>query len=509
MKKILILLSSFMLLQSCKSSPCDELKDQIETALNSGSEVSSEEASAMKTFILANQKDIIDCNKSLVNGEAVADDELLKLIKKSKVYRKLSKAGEVKIDLSGTGTGTKTTIAVNEIMPKLYLERSGSMVYYDSPQSGDFRSVLTSLLSNFNSVNNKKNIIYVVNNNVYDCPLDFKGLVQSKDIFAATKTGGNETFTDFDLIFKRILGDLKQGEVSILLSDLIYSTPSMNGVSNSKILDAAEKLTLNVFQDFSKDISVLVLKFNGHYGDNGVNKSKYYPHNQSPQEYSGSRPYYAVFFAKNETMNNFMNDEKYNKIRTWKDYTKFENFYFYSNDDKVKNPFYTIRLKDPDNAGRYYQESDEKKLHEKGVHAIEDINHDKDGKLSINIVVDLSNLHIPNDIKVDTSNYKVESNQNFVLEKVTPLDGNAEGTHKVTLTTKTKRGGDRNVIIKFKKIFPPKWIIDSQSDDDSDVKKSSFASTTFGILNMMRGIHQAYDTDGSQYLFTLKINLKN
>jgi hypothetical protein len=500
MKKVLIILSFFIPLQSCTSA-YDELNDQIETALNSGSEVSAEEASAMKIFILANQKDIIECNKSLVNGETVTDDELLKLIKKSKVYRKLSKAGEVKIDLSGTGT--KTAVAVNEIMPKLYLERSGSMVFYDSPQgSGDFRNVLTSLLSNFNSINNKKNIIYVVNDNVYDCPLDFKGLVQSKNIFVATKIG-NETFTDFDLIFKRILVDLKQGEVSILLSDLIYSTPSMNGVSNTKILNAAEKLTLNVFQGFSKDISVLVLKFNGDY--NG----RYYPHNQSPQKYSGSRPYYAVLFAKNETMNKFMNDEKYSKIRTWKDYTNFENFYFFSNDDKVKNPFYTIRLKDPDKAGRYNQESDEKKLHEKGIHSIEDINHDKDGKLSINIVVDLSNLHIPIDIKVDKNNYVVESNQDFVVEKITSLDGNAEGTHKITISTEKKRGGNRNVSIKFKKIFPPRWIKDSHSDNDTDIKKGSFSSTTFGIQNMMQGIHQAYDTDQSEYLFSLKINLKN
>ncbi len=501
MKKNLILLASFVFLQSCKTSPCDELNNQIELALNSGNEVSAEETSAMKTFILANQEEISACNKDLIRRDAIADDELLKLIKKSKVYRKLSKVGDVKIDISGNEK--EKSIAVNEIMPKLYLERSGSMTYYDSPQgNGEFRNVLTSLLSNFNGINNKKNIIYVVNDNVYDCPLDFKGLVESKNIFAATKIG-NSTFTDFDLIFKRILSDLKQGEVSILLSDLIYSTPSMNGVSDVKILDAAEKLTLNVFQGFSKDISVLVLKFEGDY--NG----KYYPHNQSPQKYNGSRPYYAVLFAKNETMNKFMIEEKYSKIRDWKDYTNFENFYFFSNDDKVKNPFYTIRLKDSDKAGRYNQESDEKKLHDKAIHTLEDIDHDKDGKLSINIVVDLSNLHIPEDIKIDKNNYIVESNQDFVVEKITTSDGNKEGTHKITLSTETKRGGDRSININFKKIFPPKWIRDSQSNNDTDVKKSSFASTTFGIQNMMQGVHKAYDTDQSKYLFSLKINLKN
>ncbi len=503
MKKFLLILTAFFVFQSCKTSPYDELNNQIEAALNSGNEVSSKEASAMKTFILANQKDIIDYNKILVNGETVADDELFKLIKKSKVYRKLSKTGNVKIDLSGV-VSKKTAIAVSEIMPKLYLERSESMVPYDSPLgTGNFRNVLTSLLGNFNGVSKKKNIIYVVNDNVYNCPLDFKGLIESKDIFAATKIG-KATSTDFNLIFKRILKDLNQGEISILLSDLIYSTPSMADVSSTKILDAVEKLTLNVFQDFSKDVSVIILKFNGDY--NG----KYFPHNRKPQTYNGLRPYYAVLFAKNETMHKFMKDQKYMHTRTWKDYTNFENFYFFSNDDKVKNPFYTIRLKDPaDKAGRYNQESEEKKLHGKGIHAIEDINHDKDGKLSINIVVDLSNLHIPKDIKVDKNNYVVESIQDFVVQKVTTLDGSEEGTHKITLSTKTKRGGNRNVNIKFKKIFPTKWIKDSQSVNDADVKKSSFASTTFGIQNMMKGIHQAYDTDQSEYLFTLKINLKN
>ena len=499
MKKYLLIFTTFLIFQSCKTS-CDELQEQIKNSLSSG-EISADEILALRSFILTNQKEVLKCNEKLISGNTVSNDELLKLIKKSKEYRKLSKSGDVKIDLANNEN--KTSISFNEVLPKLYLERSGSMVFYDSPKgNGDFRNVLTSLLSNFNSINNKKNIIYVVNDNVYDCPLDFKGLVESKNIFAATNVG-NATYTDFDLIFRRILGDLKQGEVSILFSDLIYSTPSMQDVSNNKILDAAQKLTLNVFQGFSKDISVLILKFNGDY------KGKYYPHNKSPQKYDGTRPYYVCLLAKNETMSKFMSEEKFSQIRNWKNYTNFENFYFFSNDDNVRNPFYTIRLKDSDKIGRYNQESEENKSHEKWIHSIEDIDHDREGKLAINIVVDLANLHIPKDIKLDKNNYSIESNQGFVIEKITELEDNKEGTHKITVSTETKRGGRRELVLKFKKIFPPKWVKDSQSDNDSDTQKGNFSSTTFGIQNMMQGIHQAYDTDQSEYLFSLKINLKN
>lgn len=504
MKNIILYMQKFtklfllvFLLQACESDCETNLENEIEDMLKSDNELTSQEFASLKDVILSNK----DCYSELINEDSVNEEELLKLIKGTKVYRKLSKKGNLKINFAGVESANSTSSG--SISPKLYLERSGSMVSYDSPQGdGDFRSVLTSLLTNLNSVSKSRNPIFIVNDNVYDSKLDFKSLVEAKDIFSVTNLGNSKS-TDFDLIFRKILDDLKPGEVSILFSDLIFSTPSMIGVSNKKILDAAKKLTLNVFQGFSNDISVLVLKFNGDY--NG----KYFPHNQAPQKYEGQRPYYVVFFAKNETMNKFMSQEKYERVRDWNNYTNFENFYFFSNDKKMVKPFYTIRLKDAERAGSYSQESEEKKSKEKAIHSLEDIDHDKDGTLAISVLVDLSNLHIPEKLKIDINNYVVESNQNFIIDSVTEFKGSKEGTHKITLTTNTKRGGEREVNIRFKKIFPPKWIVQSQSTDDKNITSDEFSNTTFGILSMMEGINDAYDIEKSEYLFSLKINLKN
>lgn len=497
MQKITRLFLLLLLIQSCESDCKTDLGNEIESKLKSDNELTSQEFSDLKDIILSNR----DCYSELINEDSVNEDELLKLIKSTKVYRKLSKKENLRINVTNLDSGSSASLG--SISPKLYLERSGSMVSYDSPQGeGDFRNVLTSLLTNLNSTSKSRNPIFIVNDNVYDSQLDFKGLVEAKDIFSVTNLGNSKS-TDFDLIFRKILDDLKPGEISILFSDLIFSTPSMIGVSNKKILDAAKKLTLNVFQGYSNDISILVLKFNGDY--NG----KYFPHNHPPQKYKGQRPYYVVFFAKNETMNTFMSQRKYERVRDWNSYTNFENFYYFSNDKKIVRPFYTIRLKDTEKIGSYSQESEEKKSKEKAIHSLEDIDHDKDGTLAISVLVDLSNLHIPEKLKTDKNNYIVDSNQNFIIDSVTEFKGSKEGTHKIILTTNTKRGGERKVSIRFKKIFPPKWIVQSQSIDDKNITSDEFPNTTFGILSMMEGINNAYDLEKSEYLFSLKINLKN
>jgi hypothetical protein len=151
--------------------------------------------------------------------------------KKSKEYRKLQKTGMLKL------------IWLTEINPpisrltKFYLNLPGNAVeVWFLRWSQKILEMYLHLYYNFNSINNKKNIIYVVNDNVYDCPLDFKGLVESKNIFCTQY----RNIYRFWIYSVAILGDLKQGEVSILFRPNLF-TPSMQGLSNNKILDAAHK----------------------------------------------------------------------------------------------------------------------------------------------------------------------------------------------------------------------------------------------------------------------------
>ncbi|PWK28229.1 hypothetical protein LV89_01010 [Arcicella aurantiaca] len=496
--RYLILITIALLITSC-TTPCDTLQEKITDAIKTDKQITSESIITFKTFILNNKEDFKDCQPDLIVNDAVNDNSLLSLIKKNELYIKVSKKKEVRIALTGEQT------IIGAIIPKLYLESSGSMFFYDKPNGdGQFKTVITSLLNNFDVVSPEANKIYVVNDKVYPIDRTFTDLAESNDIFKYTKGIGNPNFTDFNKIFKTILNDLSEGEVSIMFSDLIYSTPNMTGKKDERIVIEAQQLTENVFHDYAQDYSVLVLKFNGDYD------GKYYAHNAPPFEYRNkTRPYYVSIFAKNATMKKFLEDDNYKVSRDWVKYTGFENFHLFSNNVNLFKPYYTVLLHDKDNEGDIEQDDDEVVSKSKVVKTLQNVRVDSDSKkLTINVLVDLSKLYLPNEIKEDINNYKVECTQPFVLDKITPIK-HTDGTHKFTLSSSRNVGGKRDLYLKFKRNFPPKWIEESNTIHDQSDKIPNFEHTTYGIKNMLGGIDRAYNPNQEEYFYKITLQLNN
>lgn len=490
---------------SCSTGVIEEttpsLEKKIEDLITSDSELTSKELSDLSKFIKTNDGEFKkEFPELFEKGELIDNCKLLEFIKKRESYFDLTDLDGVFITLPSCDKETTEEIPIS---PKLYLERSGSMTFYDHPKgNGEFKSVLTSMLNNFGTVNDEKSIVYVVNDNVYDSKLTFKELVQSNNIFAATNKLGNPKYTDFDLIFKKILKDLKPGEVSLLFSDLIYS-PKERDKSYAKVLDEAQALTQNVFQLYAENASLLVLKFNGDY------RGRYYPHNGNSVPYSGQRPYYVCVLADNATMDVFLKSDKYVNLRKWNSYKNFENFQFFSSSQTQKNPYYTVDLSDKEIKGDYVQGSKELMNRTKEVHSLEDVEHDFDGKLAISVLVDLSDLYLSESLKTNRQMYAIDSPQKFEVENVIAINNIKGVTHKILISSDKKRGGERKVTIGLKKVFPTPWIEASNSDNDEDVNASSFAETTFGFKSLMNGIDQAYDPDNSSHYFKIALTLKN
>lgn len=198
-------------------------------------------------------------------------------------------------------TPPSKTIDFSKMKPikvKFYLERSGSMTPFDAKSTkGDFKSAISMLLNNIPGNNDPSNLLYVVNDAVYSYDRTYKDFIQSKNIFADTKSLGDPRYTDFTCIFDSILSRTNDNELSILVSDLIYSTKDMIGVTGQKVLNEANLLTRSVFKGHT-DKMVLVIKMNGDYD------GPYYTF-QSPNKglmYKGERPYYFVFVAKPKVM---------------------------------------------------------------------------------------------------------------------------------------------------------------------------------------------------------------
>jgi len=396
------------------------------------------------------------------------------------------------------------------IESKLYLEHSGSMYFYDGPKvQGQFKNTLVELMQGFGKVKPEMPKVFIVNDKVYPYPKDFIQLITSKSIF--DKKIGDPSFTDFQTIFSTILADLKQNQMSVLFSDLIYSGKNSQGKSAQKIMDEAEQLCQMTFSPNAPNTSVLILKLHSDY--QGV----YYPYN-SPNKgktYKGNRPYYVCLFAKNQTMEKFLKDGLYEQIRSFEKLPNFQNKVFFSNGSLLTTPHYTILQNDSEGKGSFNK--GDRDLNKNGLHDIKDVkqSHRSTDKLTICVAVSFPKGALEEAEITNIKNYQIEGfKDDFKLKAVKIINRTDGTTHKLILEANKVAGGEREVKIKFRRNFPPKWVMDTHSNDDTNINPNSdFAIQTFGINSIMKGLDNAFSqpnsTNDKNYYFTLTLKLED
>jgi len=481
------------------SGPTGELDTQISDALTTDNALDATEASQIKAFITKEKKDLQDDKKTaklFAADGSVDDTALLAYIKRNMTYRKLAKGGTAPaVSLAGTETVAKP------LQLKLYLEASGSMFPYDAPGgNGAFKRTLNELLTGFDATNAGQAKLFVVNTEVNPLGLTLPEFFREKNIFTVAKTKGKTTSTDFEGIFKTILSETTGNDLSMLVSDLIYSDPKLAGMSAQKTLDAASSLMTTVFNPYANTHSMLVLKMTA--GFDGT----YYSWNNAKKTYNGQRPYYLCLIGRKETMQRLLSDPAYQQIRQFEQLPGYEDSWLFETGGSASaEPFYTILVNDPARKGRFKKSDDETRSRAKAIHSLTDVQPDvADKSLTIPVAVDLSNLHLPASLLTDASQYVVTGKDDFRVTAVQPYSGANGTTHKLLLTTTRPARGDRPAIIRLRRQFPPRWIAQTSTITDS----SPDATTTFGLQNLLQGVERAYNPNNQPAYFTLTLTLE-
>ena len=201
---------------------------------------------------------------------------------------------------------TRSYGGVEDLSLTVYFERSGSMVPYDSRgDGGQLKKAVNDLINHFPA--GSKVEINIVNDGIYPYQHTVDEFLKDRDIYQSTAGVGNASYTDFQLIFNKILEAQRPGNVSVLVSDLIYSPEDTHGVSLDKIFNEENSLATRVFARY-KGKSVVVQQFMGDYS------GKYYPYNGVPFEYKGKRPFYLVIIADNDVMDQLAQDKRYSGV---------------------------------------------------------------------------------------------------------------------------------------------------------------------------------------------------
>lgn len=398
----------------------------------------------------------------------------------------------------------KTALNVN-----FYLERSGSMVPYDASNGdGLFKAAIVKMLNNLPG-DNADHHIYVVNSEINEYPKGFQKFINDSNIFEATKGIGDASSTDFGAIFEQLLNKTGQDELSILVTDMIYSTKNMVGVNPQKVFAEAQGMTNAVFKSQVKDKGMLIVKMNSSYS------GPYYPYNSTGgQSYTGRRPYYIVIVGTNQNIARLTRDANYASFCKFADMKGYENMYLFETDDVYK-PYYSLLLESDVIRGRF------RACHGQGdqIKDIENLEVDRNsGDLRLALAVDLGGMLIDEQYLTDVNNYKVEADDKLVIKEirkieqkdVTPAERKHLGkaTHIFVLESEGIKHS-QDVEIKLMNRLPD-WVADSSSDDDTNVGGAGFANTTFGLKYLLQGIYDSYRKNGKgdPYYFELEMNFK-
>ncbi|PTL32894.1 hypothetical protein C7120_11510 [Prevotella sp. oral taxon 376] len=357
---------------------------------------------------------------------------------------------------------------------RIFLEQSGSMTPYDSPSGdGSFKAAVMALQNNL------------------------PGKAEVEHI-------GEKGYTDFRSIFDDLLNNTKENEISILVTDMIYSVKDMQGVNPQKVFSEAQGMINSVFKEAVEKKAMLVVKMNASY--NGP----YYSYDNSVRQYNGRRPYYIVVVGDNRNMSRLTHDRQLAAFADFKALRGYENMYLYEA-RHLYAPYYSLLLSNDDIRGRFQPERGQ----ESRITSIGGVELDKNsGDLQLALAVDLSGMLIDERYLTDASNYEVESSDAVKIRKirrVTPKDATpaerrylGKSTHIFVLSM----GGfthDQEVKIKLMNRLP-KWIAESSTDNDLCVD----SHTTFGLRYLLEGIYDSYKhmSDGEPEYFEFELNLE-
>ena len=354
----------------------------------------------------------------------------------------------------------------------IYVERSGSMAPYDSKDGdGSFRAAIMALQNNLPGT-------------------------------ATIDSVGEKGYTNFQQIFDQILNRTNEDQVSILVTDLIYSVKDMQGVNPQRVFSEIEGMTNAVFKSEVKNKSMLVVRMMGSY--NGP----YYSYDNSVKPFAGRRPYYIIIVASNTNMVRLTHDAT---LRTFADMERmrgYDNMCLMTANDIYK-PYYSLLLSNRDVRGRFRPERGQ----DTQIRSLTGVEPDRNsGDIQLALAVDLSHLLIDQRYLTDVSNYEVKADDDVRIKEIRKIEkADMTPAEKKYLCTAThifvlqaaSIGHGQEVEIKLLNRMP-QWIGAASTDNDL----TPDANTTFGLKYLLGGIYDSYNRNADDhYYFELELEL--
>jgi len=394
----------------------------------------------------------------------------------------------------------------------VYIDNTYSMFPYERGTNDFFRIDINKLFDLLNNTTNSpaKWKFFAINSKVYPLKIGLNYFTAGNKVYTNTLRKGKLGYTDFYNIFKKLNSDSKEkNELRIFITDLIYSTQKQVSGASS-VAASFQSLTEREFKEFAnKNIGLIIMKMSSHY------HGFYYPNfGGAPKkvEINQERPYYILIFGNNNVINTLIKNREFDNHNYLKKYFYGFKHYlvFSSNIDQDTNLYYSAfpYSKKP---SKFYISRDDAKNKSDGISTIMYYSRYKGGKASFYLGADLNSLPLFKSYMTNKSNYEVYP-YTVTIDTILGihdvnlafLDQSRKLNCSQVFTLNVKNLN--SCIVKLSLVNKlPQWVYKTNSLKDG-VDKTVGKNTTFGFLNFMTGIKNAYYRN--QNYFTIKLNLK-
>lgn len=375
----------------------------------------------------------------------------------------------------------------------IYLENSGSLNgYLNVSGDSNFKDNVYSLITEISGFNEKQSLnLYDVNTKVIPVALDANATQISNYIDHLNEktfkersrvNGGNQTRSDLSNIISNIIDSTRENEVSILISDCIFSPGKKQNALNFLASQRSNIQSYVSERLRKKPLSTLVLQFTSDF--NGT----YFDENDARKKgLFKQRPYYVVCFGKEEALRRLLD-----YVQDRNKFAGFHNFLFLTN-TKSYNVLPRIR-----SSTQYYDYDLDKPLIIYGIRK-----GGRDNKFRVTFEADFSKLPVSETYIKDRNNYILS--KDYTIDSIAHSDKSGF-THQVILIADKPQSGKLQISLK-KQL--PEWVSTSNLDSDSGLSADSLAGKTFGIRYLIEGMSRSYDgyTNSPNY-FTFSISVK-
>ena len=387
---------------------------------------------------------------------------------------------------------------------KVYVENSGSMDGYVKGKT-DFENAVYSYLSDIQHADIGKRcdstatkntmVLNYINSEVLEQKSDIKTFIDALEPADFRMKGGKRGTSDMSNILGTIISRTEDNDVSILVSDCIFSPDKKYQAKDNadeylveQQIDIKnhilEKLTQ--YPDFAFVVMRLMSQFNGFYYNKFDDK----------QHINTSRPFYIWLIGNKPHLLTILNQVGINQIKG----SGVQNVFAIAKSDTLS---YSIAMPRA-GKGKYRLERAKKG---EPIKTITDAKAEGRGGANcfeVNIPVDFSKVLLPDEYLTDAANYTV-SNKAYKVE-IDKYTGSLKGqyTHTIKLILSQPSISKGEVKISLLNNMPS-WVVDCTDEEGVDINEPGAMDKTYGLKYLLGGLYDAYLSDAQYGNITINI----